>query len=274
MSKRANPALIGAFVIGAVALGVVFVLVFGSGRLFRDVQRHVVYFDESIGGLRVGANVNFRGVRIGQVTGISVNYDVTDLSFLIPVTVEIDPGKLVLVGSAALPGSQEERMESLVGNGLRARLSLQSFVTGLFEIELDFFPESELVYRGEGPPFEVPSTPSTAQLVAERAQQFSAQLQDLPLEDLVADVTRAAAGIEAFVNSPDTQALPGSVRRSLRSIEGTMSEVREEYTGDSDLNLRISAALDEITSAARSLRVLAEYLEQHPESLVRGKANP
>lgn len=274
MSKKANPALIGGFVIGAVALLVIFVLVFGSGRLFRDIAQHVVYFEGSISGLRAGANVNFRGVRIGEVTGVRVVYDESDLSFQVPVTIEIDNNRLTVVDVVGEELPPREELKSLVENGLRAQLNVQSFVTGLLEIQLDFFPDSEVVYRGEGFPYEIPTIPSTAQVLAQKVQKFITEVQDWPLDKLVADVTSAAAGLDALLNSPDTQALPGSLRRSLRSFEQTVTDAREEFTGPSELRHRVSVALDELAAAARAARVLADYLERHPESLLRGRQNP
>ncbi|MBW2416156.1 MAG: MCE family protein [Deltaproteobacteria bacterium] len=272
MSKQANPALIGGFVLGAVALLVGFVLVFGGGRLFRDVTEHVVYFEGTISGLRVGANVNFRGVRIGEVTDISVVYDVAELSFSIPVVIEIDNRRLVLAGTR-LGGSTMGDMLDLIDKGLRAQLQVQSFVTGLLDVQIDIFPESEAVYRGEGPPFEVPTLPSPAQVMVERAQNFITELQEMPLQEFAEAATSAAEGLDRLANSPDTQALPGSIRRSLRELDATVVEVREELAGDSDLYHRVSAALDEVASAARALRLLAEYLEQNPEAVVRGRQN-
>jgi paraquat-inducible protein B len=265
------------------------------------------------------------------VTEISVVYDLRDLSFHIPVVIEIDGSRFITVGiaDADLELDDESRSLRLIEKGLRARLNVQSFVTGLLEVELDFFPDTQVVYRGEGPPFEVPTIPSTAQVLAERVQKFVAQLQDVPVEDLVKDLTGAArgldelvnseelanslAGAERLLNSEDTQALSASLRRSLSGFDATMADarqlvdtadeglepalaelnatlddvrsavgeskmlleaVRRDLTGQSDTYHRIAAALAEVEAAARSFRVLADYLERHPEALLRGKPSP
>jgi paraquat-inducible protein B len=270
VSKKANPALIGGFVVGAVALLVVFVLAFGSGRLFRDVTKHVVFFDGSVSGLRVGASVNFRGVRLGEVTNIAVMYDMQDLDFSVPVTLEIDESRFVVV-SQEVDLAKESEIRDLVQVGLRAQLAVQSFVTGLLEVQIDLFPGTEVVYRGPGPPLEIPTIPSTAQVLVERGQQFVSKLADIPFDELIAEATGAAAGLDALLNSPDTQALPADLRRSLRGFDTAVNDMREEVAGDSDLHHRISVALDEVAAAARAMRILAEYIEQHPEAVVRGR---
>src|SRR5512136_691472 len=104
MSKSANRTLIGAFVVGAVALAVILLIILGSGRLFSHNFINVMYFRGSVKGLNVGSPVMFRGVKIGSVKRIELLYDARDLSFLIPVYVEIDPNKMVYVGHK--PGTQ------------------------------------------------------------------------------------------------------------------------------------------------------------------------
>src|SRR5512136_1149100 len=104
MSKTASKTLIGAFVLGAVALVVILLIILGSGRLFSRSFINVMYFRGSVKGLNVGAPVMFRGVKVGSVKKIELIYDARDLSFLIPVYVEIDPDKMVYVGHK--PGTQ------------------------------------------------------------------------------------------------------------------------------------------------------------------------
>ena len=91
MSKKANPAIIGGFVIGAIILTVVALLAFAGGRLFADTDTLVTYFEGSLRGLRVGANVTFRGVKIGEVTDVSVTTDARTLDLSIPAIITILP---------------------------------------------------------------------------------------------------------------------------------------------------------------------------------------
>ena len=139
MSQKASPTAIGAFVVGAVALVVVGLLVFGGGRFFTDRTRWVAYFDESVAGLTVGSPVTFRGVRVGQVVEIRAQIDSQDLTVRIPVILEIQSSRFEEVGGSRR-GSYEMR-RLLVENGLRGQLTMMSFVTGQLGIQLDFHPE-------------------------------------------------------------------------------------------------------------------------------------
>ena len=109
MSKQASPTLIGAFVVGAIALVVVGLLVFGGGRFFADRVTWVTYFPGSVKGLRVGAPVNFRGVRIGEVTRIQVLYDEKDGSMLIPVVMQVLPEQITVIDRVGAPQSERPR---------------------------------------------------------------------------------------------------------------------------------------------------------------------
>ena len=101
MNKKMSPAMIGAFVLGAVALIVIAILVFGSGRLFRQTRTFVLYFDSSVNGLRVGAPVKLKGVEIGSVKDIRLLVGQGTAGDEIPVIIEIDLKKLTRRGSPA-----------------------------------------------------------------------------------------------------------------------------------------------------------------------------
>ncbi len=137
MSAKANKSLIGAFVLGATALAVAGVVIFGSGRFFRKPHMFVMYFPGSVKGLNVGAPVMFRGVKVGQVTDMKVNFYGKELNILIPVYIELDPRTDVLV-SGDVPKGQY--LKALIKKGLRAQLQMQSFITGQLLIDLDFHP--------------------------------------------------------------------------------------------------------------------------------------
>src|ERR687892_2432980 len=118
MSKQASPTLIGAFVIGAIALVVAGLLVFGSGTFFADRLTWVTYFPGSVKGLRVGAPVNFRGVRIGEVTGIQVLYDENDGSMVIPVVMEVVTGQVTIIAQDPTRERERADVEGLIAHGL------------------------------------------------------------------------------------------------------------------------------------------------------------
>src|SRR5512135_2268972 len=140
MSKQANKAVIGIFVVGAIALVVIAIVVLGSGKFFKKTVKAVCYFEGSVGGLNVGAPVVFRGVRIGSVSEIILKVDPSKLIFTIPVYIEIEPDKFEVVG--ARPTEMKgQNLKTLIDKGLRASLETQSLVTGQMQVGLDFHPE-------------------------------------------------------------------------------------------------------------------------------------
>ena len=155
MNKKISPAMIGAFVLGAVALIVIAILVFGSGRLFRQTREFVLYFEHSVNGLRIGAPVKIKGVEIGSVKDIRLLVGQGTAGDKIPVIIEIDLKKLTRRGAtvAAETAVDPEAMQKvIVDRGLRGQLDMESLVTGLLYVALDFFPGSpiNLVQQAEG----------------------------------------------------------------------------------------------------------------------------
>src|SRR6266481_2035144 len=138
MGKRVNPALIGAFVLGAIGLIVTAVVIFGSGRLFRKSHEFVIYFGGDINGLRVGAQVKFKGVEIGQVKKIRLRLEqdvnrqngTLKADVRIPVIIELDEEKILAHGGSAVDLSDPHTVPNLIREGLRAQLGSDSFVTG------------------------------------------------------------------------------------------------------------------------------------------------
>jgi paraquat-inducible protein B len=118
MSKKASKSLIGAFVLGALVLVVAAVVVFGSGKFFRQVKKDVMFFEGSVKGLQIGAPVMFRGVQIGQVTDIVLRINAKELIAFIPVYIEIYPQKIVPIEDK--PIYDEQYLQALIKKGLRA----------------------------------------------------------------------------------------------------------------------------------------------------------
>jgi paraquat-inducible protein B len=212
MSKPANKALIGAFVVGAVALVVAGILVFGSGRFLQETFKFVMYFDGSVKGLNVGSSVVFRGVKIGTVTDILLRYNPADMSVKIPVIVEIDPDRVEVVGVLATEPDPEAAIGQLIERGLRARLQMQSLVTGQLMVELDFHPDKEvkLVGGDTGYP-EIPTIPSTI-------EELSKRIEEVPIEEIFKKLLAAVEGIEGIVNSPEVKDIMSSLNLAAEDI--------------------------------------------------------
>ncbi|QLA15996.1 MlaD family protein [Desulfolutivibrio sulfoxidireducens] len=218
MATKTKKSMIGAFVLGAVALGVGAVIVFGSGMFFTTKYAFIMFFENSVSGLQVGAPVLFRGVPIGMVTDISIDANTESLHFYIPVKVEIESGKVrVTVDRKAqkeqtLLEARKEPPEAFLGKlierGLRAQLVTQSFVTGQLAVALDIMPDTQARLVGDSPLPEIPTVPSTF-------EKLTQTLTRLPLETLVDRLTAAVEGIDRLINSPQIQALPAKMDTTL-----------------------------------------------------------
>ena len=140
MSKQANKKAIGAFVLVALALAVAAIVVFGSGKFFVKRYQFVAFFQGSVKGLRVGAPVVFRGVKIGEVTKMMIYADRAKGTFEIPVILEIEEDNVRSIGPEVK--DQKQYTQALIKSGIRAQLQMQSLVTGQLMINLDFYPDT------------------------------------------------------------------------------------------------------------------------------------
>jgi paraquat-inducible protein B len=354
MSKQANKTLIGVFVVAAIAMLVAAVLIFGSGKFFQEKHEYVAYFDGSVKGLRIGAPVMFRGVRIGEVQDIALYYNRQDYEFTIPVIIILYPDKIIGIGMDFDPEQEEKSWQKMLADGLRATLEMQSIVTGQLLVGLDFHKDAPLNLRGLevlklGPNVrEIPTIRSGLQLLGKKIEQ-------LPLDEIAADLQSSLRGLNEFVNSPefgktlhylkqtmreardlianvneqvdplsaridqtlvDAQKLlrdvngkvdplaaslkgtsddagklirnvnqrigplqadlnktTAKLRSAFESAESALDEIDSMVDEESDLRYYIDTFLREITLAARSVRALADYLERHPDALLRGKVS-
>jgi paraquat-inducible protein B len=235
MSRRANLSLIGVFVLGGAALLLSFVVLFGNLKLFKDTVRFVLYFDTSVSGLNEGAPVLFRGVRVGRVTDIRLEANPQSKEVNIPVFIEIDPERIEQIGITSTP---QDLFTTLIQHGLRAKLGIQSYITGQCFIELDFEPESPIkLVQDQGAPLEIPT-------VRSRLQELSATVERLPIDDLMNKLLSAVEGIEKAVHSAKLQ-------ESIVSLNQTLQAVRDTAV---TLQSRISPFLDQARSTLSSIQ--------------------
>jgi paraquat-inducible protein B len=226
--RRANKTLIGAFVAGAIALLIVAIMVFGSGMLFKQSDKYVLYFDGSVKGLSEGAPVIFRGVKIGNVSKIGLLYDQKDKNVLIPVIIDVELARVKGVPDTfGYPDYKQ-----LIEEGLRAKLEIQTFITGQLMIGFDFYPDKPArAYNIMKDYPELPTLPISPDI-------FDV-MNEIPIKEIADDLEQTVSGINRLVNS-----------EGIAELEKTLREVSQ---------------------AARSTRLLSEYLEQHPEALLKGK---
>ena len=189
--SKASPTVIGAFVIGAIALIVIGLLVFGGANWFAKRNTFIAYFPGSVKGLRVGAPVDFRGVNIGQVTDIRVAFNPKDVTAQIPVVLQLDPSRIDVAGMPRARSDQEQ-VKELIDAGFRAQLQSQSLLTGLLFVNLDFQPDTPVrLVGGEQPYPELPTIPSGLEELQATAGDIAAQLPGLitKLNDILGNVS-------------------------------------------------------------------------------------
>jgi paraquat-inducible protein B len=228
MSKKASTTVIGGFVVGAVALVVAGILIFGGGRLFAKKKKFVLFFDGSVKGLAVGAPVDFRGVRVGSVTDIRLMFDPQELTVKIPVYVELEPNRLQAAGAedeehrrVRLAEDRALLLPQLIHNGLRAQLQMQSFVTGQLYVLLDFYPDKPLRLTGFEPGVqEIPTIPTPFQEIRET-------IQSLPLEDVARKLVSTLEGLEKFVNSQELKGILSGLEKSAQNAGGLLAKVND-----------------------------------------------
>ena len=219
MSKKANKTLIGVFVVAAVIMLVAAVIIFGSGKFFQKSNLFVAYFSGSVKGLAVGAPVMFRGVQIGQVTGISLRFYEKTITFNIPVMITLYPENVIGIEAESSLKDRTRLWDKLLQDGLRAQLQLQSLVTGQLFVQLDFQPNAPLKLHGIkdlnlGPDVrEIPTVES-------QLQALGKQIEQIPLDQIAADLNASIAGINKLVNSPE-------LKGSLQYFNQTLQEARD-----------------------------------------------
>ncbi len=326
MAKPASKTLIGAFVVGALALVVAAVALFGSGNFFTERPRFVMYFPGSVNGLDVGSPVQFRGVKIGDVTEVSAKID-RNLSVAIAVYVEYDPKSLAVPADLRkeLKGRRYPFIHRLIAKGLKAQLRMKSLITGQLYVALDFFPDKPIRLMGLDKRYaEIPTMPSTSEVLM-------ATLEQVPLTDITNKLLKVTEGIEKIVNSPEikgsvksldadlkvlgdlirnlnaeikptlgnlrdtsnaargafaqaektlafNEGAPGemaqSLQKTLEDLRGAIASYEKLADRNANIGYDLVKTLQEIDETAKALRSLAEYLERHPESVVKGKKPP
>lgn len=229
MGRKPNPAVIGAFVLGALALGLVGLLAFGSGRYFTKINRFVIYFPGSVNGLVVGAPVKFRGVPIGTVSDIELVFATTDgaSSVRIPVYVDTEPANIKRNGEE-LEMADPETQAGLIKAGLRAQLQTQSLVTGLLFVQLDFFPDTEATYVLPQPskPVEIPAIPTALEQASSVAREIIDELRNVKFGPMIQEASAALQGINQLVNSPSVRATLDELPQTIKELNGAIADAR------------------------------------------------
>src|SRR5476649_2556606 len=237
--------------------------------------RVVMNFNQSLRGLSVGAPIDFRGILLGNVTGIGIEYDPNTRSFQMPVTMNIYPDRLGKRFRDSVPRQNtvagQELLEKLVANGLRGQLRTGNLLTGQLYVALDVFPKAaKVTVNVSADPLELPTIPNTLDELQLQVADIAKKLDKIPFDDIGNNLNSALKNANSLFNQLGTQVVP-EARDTLTAARKTFGEAQNTLQQDSPLQSDVHQALQELTRTLQSLNALADYLERHPESLVRGK---
>jgi paraquat-inducible protein B len=293
--------LVGGFVLGAIALVILLIVVYGSGW-FERRYTFVMEFETSLDGLVQGSPVRFRGITVGSVSRIVMRYADDGRTIQTPVYIQLTEGQVE--GGGRDIDDPDEWIEDWIERGLRAELKSLSFVTGQLAVDLVVRPEVPIRLTNPDPRYtEIPTAVSafaefTESLERIRLDDFMSNLNDvlthvrqvldtLPLASTLDSMQVAVSDLRRFINNLDarTGELVGSAdetlaafRRAAESTEPVMQQAGELLESTRKLERPLAEqtleTLDELGRAARSIRLLAEFVERNPNAIIFGKGQP
>lgn len=303
MSKKANHLMIGTFVLAAIVIAVAGIVILSAGELFKETQSYIMYFDGDLSGLDVGAPLDFKGVKVGKVTDISIVYDHEDDSVTVPIIVEIDKKCFTEINCDKKNGVKNG-MEMHIKKGMRAQLKSQSLVTGKLKITLRYSKKAPEVYKAKGSDLpEIPTMPGSLDSIAQRVsklpledivvdiqgvtkslasianggglkrmleslESLTKRINSLPFESIASDMQATSKAISTMANSGEIKTMMQSLTSTLQESQALMVTINKESR---PFREEMLVLMDQFSDAATSIKNLGEYLERHPESLIHGK---
>jgi paraquat-inducible protein B len=247
MSNSKNTSFaIGAFIVGAIGLIFIALLFFSGGRFFSEKERVIMYFEGSVQGLQVGAPVKLKGVELGQITDIQINFQNDNKTIVNAVTADLVLKRINSKGVRINSGFFDEAIK----NGLRAQLNFQSFLTGLLYVELDFYPDTQVkLYGLQNDYRELPT-------VATQFQELSKSFAEMDIKGMVTHIDEFAIELNRIVKSGEIQTTIKNVNRAAVSIEKTSTNIDVRITQLSQNIEKTRAEID---------KLLAELNTKTPE---------
>jgi paraquat-inducible protein B len=234
----------------------------------------VFNFNQSLRGLSPGASLDFRGVEVGEVQSIGLDYDDATQRFKMPVTVLLYPNRLGPHFAArirdASPTQNGALLASLVQHGLRAQLRTGNLLTGQLYIALDYFPKAAPAKLDLNKlPIELPTEPNTLDQLQNQVEDIAKKLDKVPFDQIGNNLNTALKSANSLFNQLDTQVAP-EAKDTLEQAKKTFGAAQQALSQDSPLQNNLQQALEQLNRTLQSLNSLADYLERHPESLLRG----
>ncbi|CAB1076774.1 Paraquat-inducible protein B [Olavius algarvensis Delta 1 endosymbiont] len=264
-------------------------------KIYTRKNRWLLYFDGGVRGLQEGAPVELQGIQIGQVLDVKLEFDVEKDAFRIPVLIETEPDRITSTGKMPEGAENQRTMDFLVAKGMRAQLKTGSLITGQLLVAVDMFPEAppaKIDWDGIYP--VLPTIPTAMEEITTSLTQLLNKLEKVPIEQIGNELRDTIAGAKRLMNSPDLQQSATILNETLNEAQRFVAALNKNVAPELDeavsnlnaaliqaqklarsLNSNVAPQADrtlrELQSAARSIKVWAEYLERHPEALIRGK---
>ena len=283
----------------------------------------ILNFDGSVRGLKIGAPVEFRGIPIGQVLDINLEFDYKKEGFVIPVLIETEPDRLSATGGIPKGDGKKEIMDYLVTKGLRAQLKTGSLLTGQLLVDLDMHPTAppaKIDWSGRYPTF--PTVPTSIDEITTNLTHLLKKLEKLPIEQIGNDLRDSVSGVKELISSAELETsmaalkeiliqtqqftavlnegiapelktaissmnstlkqaqkladslnagIAAQLEATLKQAQSTLQTISGSVSKDAPLYRQLNQVMKDLGDAARSIRVLADYLERHPDALIYGK---
>lgn len=236
-----------------------------------------MHFRQSVRGLKVGSMIDFRGLELGKVVDIDIEYDAKEKYFYALVKADLYPLRFGdvysnLMKEAKIPQeNQKELLGVLIKKGLRAQMRAANLLTGQQYIALDFIPDA--------PPAEFdvnrvpPLIPTVAGSFDRLQQQLSSvlgKIDAIPLEGISSDLRASLKSVTRLLSRMESQVAPQATS-TLKAAQRSLSQIDKLLAQDSPMNDNLERTLRELSNAAKSLRALGDYLQTHPAELIRGR---
>jgi paraquat-inducible protein B len=243
------------------------------------IETYMLTFPQSVRGLAVGAPVDFRGITVGQVKSIDLAYDPQAVRFRTAVEILLYPERLRSRAARQKGIGPPDRIKRFVEHGMRGQLRSGNLLTGQMYVALEFFPEAPkaTIDMTKNPP-EIPTFAAAGLSdLQEAVAKIVKRLDQVPFDKIGADLKTALEQLNVTLGKADAlvarmnDEVAPELKATIEQARKTLSAAERTVAPDSPMQDDLRETLQEITRAAESMKQLVDYLERHPESLIRGK---